>query len=139
MSIIHGSSKTGDAKALFAAIQRGSNVNELDQHGRPPLYWAAKNGHIRSVEILLEYGANVNATCKGSSSALSGEVGLTPLMIAAWTGRVEVVRLLLERGADVLAKSVDGSNALNFANNSNWIEIVELLIQAGAIDDEVSK
>ena len=130
MAIIHGSSKTGDTKALFAAIQSGININELDMHGRPPLYWAAKNGHIRAVEMLLKFNANVNATCQGTSSALSGEVGLTPLMIAAWTGRFEVVRVLLEHGADVLAKSVDGYNALYFAKGSNWTDIVDLLIQA---------
>ena len=53
--------------------------------------YAARNGHLESVKVLLEASANVNA--KSSD-------GKTALMLAAWNRHLEIVQLLVEKGAD---------------------------------------
>ncbi|XP_061095588.1 ankyrin repeat and SAM domain-containing protein 6-like [Conger conger] len=63
---------------------------------------AAQHGHEAGVRLLLEWGADVNATLKTT--------GWSPLMLATLNGKVGVAQQLVERGADpdqvnVLAKT----------------------------------
>ena len=69
-------------------------------HFVTPLIIAAHNGHLNSVKILLEYGADIEArgTLKIESEVIEG---CTPLWAAAATGHLDVVKLLIERNADV--------------------------------------
>ena len=53
-------------------------------------------------------------------------------MVAVATGNTEIVRALLERGADVDVKADHGVTALMLTEKNGYIEIAELLEQAGA-------
>ena len=55
------------------------------------LAWAAYRGHLDVARLLLEYGAFVD---------VSPGRGPTPLMLAAYSGQLDMVRLLLDHGAD---------------------------------------
>lgn len=57
--------------------------NASDKMGYTPLHYAARNGHLDACEILLNAGANVNAT------TTSG--GVTSLMRAATMGKYNIV------------------------------------------------
>lgn len=81
--------------------------------GNTPILWAAKNGHLKIVQLLLKYGADItirnydNETAldvakPGVQTALLQSVernGCTPrhLLQAAWQGNIEVVQRLLVR------------------------------------------
>jgi ankyrin repeat protein len=67
-------------------------VNEADSEGSTPLFFAAQNGHVAVVEVLLARGVNVNQ---------ADSEGTTPLFIAAQNGLLAVVEVLLVAGADV--------------------------------------
>jgi len=66
-------------------------VNERDQIGATPLYWACVKGSFAMAELLITHGAYVNAPNKD---------GVTPLHIACRLGRIDIAKLLLKYGAE---------------------------------------
>ena len=56
-----------------------------DDHGFSPLHWAAKEGHFKIVELLMQRGARINATNRGDD---------TPLHLAAAHGHRDIVHLV---------------------------------------------
>lgn len=97
--------------------------------GRTTLELAAKEGHIEVAKILLENGANINA-----SPPMNALNGRTSLQAAAESGNLEMVKLLLEKGANINAKPSEngGRGALQAAIGSSQYEIAVLLLQKGA-------
>ena len=112
-------------KLLLAA--EGIDVNQADNDGWTPLYWASGNGHVEVVKLLLAApGIDVN---KGANS------GRTPLFTASWDGRAEVVKLLLATlGIDVNQADNEGCTPLYNASWDGHVEVVELLLAAPGID-----
>ena len=51
-------------------LSRGAQIEDHDSHGRTPLMWASMRGHLYTVKILLEAGADINATSKWGSTAI---------------------------------------------------------------------
>lgn len=92
-----------------------------------PLYRAAEKNDIKTINELLDQGADVNEEnsffCRGG----------TALKVASSQGRVDMVKLLLDRGADVNLASGDmGWTALSCAAYSGNTEVAMLLIERGA-------
>ncbi|KAI1196242.1 ankyrin repeat-containing domain protein [Nemania serpens] len=86
-----------------------------------PIGVAAIYGHTAIVELLLRFGADIEAA----------HGNLNTLMWAARYGHANVVELLLQFGADV--KPVYGDlNALMWAAKYGYVPIVELLFKFGA-------
>ena len=114
--------RSGDAKQLREALERGSPVNGRDAAGNTPLMLVAVYGDVACIQLLLERGAQVNVT---------NAAGATPLMRAAHD--YEKLRLLVARGADINARSVFGNTALMLAARPcNSHRSVELLVAHGA-------
>jgi ankyrin repeat protein len=109
------------AEAVKLLLDRGVS---LDRGGRPLLF-AAMNGSVDIVRLLLAADAPVNVTDPG---------GFTPLMHATLTenGKLELLKLLLAHGADPQAKAKNGSTALTYAKRKNWQDAITLLREAGA-------
>ena len=78
-------------------LDAGADANETLPHGETALMMAARTGNTDTLALLVERGANVNAT--------ESLRGTTPLMWAAAYEHPAAVALLLERGADVAAQS----------------------------------
>ncbi|KAG6879264.1 hypothetical protein C0992_004011 [Termitomyces sp. T32_za158] len=58
-----------------------------------PLHYAAKNGHLELVELLLEYKADIN---------LANSFGWSSLYHAVKNGHLNIVAVLLENKADII-------------------------------------
>ncbi|MCG8339713.1 MAG: ankyrin repeat domain-containing protein [Cytophagales bacterium] len=86
-------SKNGDVEKVRKAINRKEiDVNETkDGYGKTALHWAAENGHGEVVELLLDSGAQVEATDKE---------GQTPLHLAVEEKKEEIVRMIVEKGRE---------------------------------------
>uniref|UniRef100_A0A1J3JW35 ADP-ribosylation factor GTPase-activating protein AGD3 n=1 Tax=Noccaea caerulescens TaxID=107243 RepID=A0A1J3JW35_NOCCA len=97
-----------------------SNIPPEDTTGCSLLHCACEKTDIGMVELLLQYGANVNAT---------DSRGQTPLHYCILRGKAVVARLLLTRGADPEAVNGDGKTALDIAAESKFTdtEVLALL------------
>ena len=110
--------------ALETKIKDGS-------HFVTPLIIAAHNGHLNSVNILLRYGADIEArgTLKIENNVIEG---CTPLCAAAATGHLNVVKLLIEHNADVDGRTSTGSTPLRVAAHDGHLDVVRCLVESGA-------
>ncbi|KIA75698.1 hypothetical protein HK57_00514 [Aspergillus ustus] len=91
---------------LNETISMGWDVNlpDLDDQGWTALEWAATNGHLDAVCLLLKYDAHPDGRRDfNSASANSGN----PLLNAVKQNYEEMVRLLLEQGANVNVRDRD--------------------------------
>ena len=108
------------------------NKSSVDPRGiyeNTPLHSAARHGDHEMVQVLLEYGVDVNTHNKYLD---------TPLNFALLYGRKiepKVVQLLVEHGADPNRRGYEGSTALHRASKSGQFEIVRLLIEHGANEE----
>jgi uncharacterized protein len=96
-------------------IDRGGDVNKP---GWAPLHYAATNGHLDVMNLLLENHAYIDA---------SSPNGSTPLMMASLYGSPSSVKLLLEAGADPLITNELGLNAIDFAQRHGRMESAEII------------
>lgn len=130
--------------AFYEAARRGQGemlrlclpqVSSEQLNGRYSDGWttlgaAVNNGHVDTVGLLLEAGADINNT---------DAWGRTPLMRAAWEGRTAMVRLLLQKGADPKRLGREAThNALCLAVKSRDRQTVDALLEAGLTINERS-
>jgi uncharacterized protein len=119
------SAQAGDEKALRKLLREGGDVDEALADGRTALHFAAADGDLELVSLLIGAGANVGAGTRIGS--------YTPLHMASRRGHAEVVRALLKAGADPqAATSNSGVLPLHLAAASDEPEAVRILIAAGA-------
>lgn len=85
-------------------------VDVTDNAGWTPLHEACNRGHSQAVRVLIQHGANVNA---------SAECGTTPLIDAARNGHLSIVRVLLRHGAIPTIADRRGQTAFDVAGNAN--------------------
>ncbi|KAH6571683.1 hypothetical protein BASA62_003769 [Batrachochytrium salamandrivorans] len=64
-----------------------ADVNVTNEEGSTPLHWAALNGHIKIVGLLLEHGA---------SATLKNKAGKSAVTVSAQANHIEIMDLLLK-------------------------------------------
>jgi hypothetical protein len=116
-------SLTTSVKRLLSI--RNINVNVKDVYGATPLHYAAANGHVEIIHLLLQNGADVNAR---------NNYGYTPLHYAARNGNVDILHLLVENGADLEAQENDGWRALHEAVVFGHLPFIQELISRYHVD-----
>jgi ankyrin repeat protein len=149
--------KSGDVKAVRAALQQGASVSAAEPDGSTALHDAVRREDIEIVDVLLAARANVNAAtrynvtplslaCAAGNAALIerllnagadpnavSEEGQTALMTAALNGKVDAVKVLLARGAQVnVQEPTRGQSALMWAASEGNTAAAETLIEVGA-------
>jgi ankyrin repeat protein len=97
-----------------AGVTRSFTFNELigTQGGLTALHFAARQGGARSVEALVDHGANVNALSPGDR--------VSPLLIAAVNGQFDIAKFLLAHGADPNLANAGGVTPLYAVLNIEW-------------------
>jgi len=126
--------QTGDPSALmFAAdhaqnklvkdlIVRGANLSYEDQQGTSAITKAANKGHLTTLKILINAGANVNVAPAGRSV----------LMYVVEDNNILLSQLLIAGGADVNYRDDDGDTALKIARRLGYFDLDLMLVQSGA-------
>ncbi len=113
-----------DAVELFVKSGIPLNPNN-DDYYYLPIGDAVINGYIDIVELLIEYGADINIREQFSDER-------PMLCIAADNESYEMVVLLVESGADVNAVDNDNFSALMYASMHGNIDITAFLIRNNA-------
>lgn len=126
--------KPGDVYALMRTSRRFAGLSTsrlhdlatLDKDGKNALVWAAFEGYIGLVRVLLGKGFDVNIRPAGRHD------GKTPLYRAVQSGNIPVVKLLLENGADIKIRSEAQETVLHEAAGYGSEAMVTLLLDNGA-------
>jgi hypothetical protein len=117
---ILGAMDEGDTEGFASMLDEDPRLLNAMLGALPLPTWAAMEGHVGMVRLLLERGAGVNAT------TIEGD---TALHYAARRGREEVVSLLLSSGADP-SRIAAGWTALLSASHMGHVAVVRLLLRS---------
>ncbi|KAH7007178.1 ankyrin repeat-containing domain protein [Ilyonectria destructans] len=133
-----------DLRARAKGVPEGSLLNFY--HGTPALHHAVIKGSTTMVELLLQWGADVNATdvsigtpfraaCASKQSDINAPEGvsqdITALEVAIKSGGVRMVKLLLHHGA-ITNSTSSAAAALRAAVKTGKEELVALLLDVNA-------
>jgi len=116
----------GSLENLVQALWFGGNIEQKGEYDYTPINWAAQEGTMESIIVLLDFGADVNTP---------DTEGCSPLLNAIyWRKEVaeDVVKLLLRGKADVNQKNNLGSTPLNAAIKTRNHGCTKLLLEAKA-------
>ena len=146
-----------DAETVADFIRRGMDVNTSDRSGTSLLMIAAGNGSERLLETLLRNKANILKKNKYGDSAITlaalrghlpilrrliehggaeriNDPGWGALHYASFAGHADTVRYLVSMKASLNARAPNGQTALMLATRNGHIEVVRLLLDAGAAE-----
>lgn len=103
MTPLYHASRRGWGNIMELLLERGADI-DAKSHGETPLLKVSKRGvnDVNLVQILLDYGADVN---------VQDPKGNTALYYAAINRNMRMIDLLLENGADMSIKNKRGDSA----------------------------
>ncbi|KAE8123785.1 hypothetical protein FH972_018714 [Carpinus fangiana] len=124
VNAIHGQALLGNSSDKPSSSNTNSKRKSEDQLTERLedcylLHLACQTGDIGMVELLLQYGADINA---------SDSRGRTPLHYCIINGRSAIVKMLLTRGADPRAIDREGNTPPKLVSESNFNDDVLALL-----------
>lgn len=108
-------------------LEAGMSVNSRDDLGTPMLNIACRYDNFEFVEMLLNLGADLNAS--------SEDRGYTAVMDAVWRGNEKITKYLIDKGAELNTINKEGQTNLILAVGANRESLVKLLAENGADPD----
>jgi ankyrin repeat protein len=144
-------SEQGDVALVNKWLAKGARAIARDERRKTrnytPLMLAASGGHAEAISLLLDAGADIDASDivdpddkqipilisddYESLTAMGLLLGVTPLMLAASKGHINVVQILIDRQANLQLRDCFERDALCLACIKGHLEVVRVLIQAG--------
>ena len=115
----------------YLITEKNMNVDSLDTFKMTPLHYATISGNLSIVQYLIEE--------KSANKDAKDKKGYTPLLYASIYDRLSLVKYFLEtQKVDKNAKDFKYSrNALHFACNDCYLDIIEYLIEEQGFDKEL--
>jgi ankyrin repeat protein len=110
---------TDVARALLEKHPHAVNhTTSLEDDRETPLHWAATNGSVKCIGLLLQHGADIEATTSDGSTALH---------VAAANGQLPAIKYLLEKGAKKEVSNDKGWLLLHCASANGHSQCVRIL------------
>lgn len=142
----------GDSSGITSLLQKGIDINAVNQQGATILHIAAMNKNGELVRFLVEKGADINHKDSIGQTALmwtgnrwdwdtmkyllehgaDPKVGQSPLFFVVQNGKADILRMLIDRGIDVNEPVGPNLSAIQLAKNFGHQDIVKILKEAGA-------
>ncbi|RYW88246.1 hypothetical protein D7219_12480 [Legionella pneumophila] len=122
-SVLHSAARNNSGEAIELLLQ-GDDIplNLKNRFGDTPLHVAARFGHVRIIEALLEAGAIMDQKNDG---------GTTALILAAQEGKLGAVITLLKYQADYSIKDATDLTAAQTALLNGHLQIACRIVMAG--------
>lgn len=124
-------------KLIKLLIDVGVNIELSDNEGYRLIHFACRFTNLKTIKLLLKNNIDINSKNNKNQS---------PLHLACMYGRVEIVKCLLENGANVHCKDDYDYMPIHYvcfyrcaSNQSNYDEILKLLINKGTDVNSISK
>lgn len=106
---------------VFRCIFEQAKVkNPADEKGYTPLHFAAWEGHLQIVQLILQNTKRIHPK--------TDYHGFTPLHYATLSGHLPVIKCLLKRKTQKLPKDEDGKTPLHLAAENGHFEICKLIL-----------
>lgn len=125
---LHEAVECGHLPMARKLLVQGANLEAKDGwREQTPLFVAIENQDAEMAELLLDFGADVNAQLPshyGRESMFGGEV---PLHRAVYLGSAKLVKLLLSHGADPDIADAKGLSPLEVAKRRDQTHLVHLM------------
>lgn len=109
----------GNVEEVAAILKTEPDPDNRDPSGGTALHAAMFQQNIQIVEMLIDYGLDVNA--------IGPKNGYTPLHDAVWGNNPAAAKLLLEKGADPHIKNKEGQTPLEKAKSEGKEDLVNVL------------
>ena len=112
-----------DENRLLELIRKGANVNASvgRKQNMTPLIAAVSGGHVHTVRLLLQRGAEVNIRANGNVN------GPTPLHVACRHGMLEMVNVLLENNCEIDPLDGNSNTPADLAGKIHHSGIIKVL------------
>ncbi len=113
-----------DAEQVRQLVGGGDgNPNQTDDQSRTGMHYAALNGNLQIIAILIKANAKLDPV---------DALGDTPLHLAADENQTEAAKLLIDAGAGLDPQDKDGLTPLMIAASHGNLELVRALLAKGA-------
>ena len=116
MTLCAASKNDRYADIVKAMLEAGTDINGVNDELMTPLHYAAMNGSIRVMHILLEHKASVSHVNIRHESSL---------LMACKHGQWEVARILFDNGADAFCSDADQCSPVSVAITSHAVELLQ--------------
>ena len=118
-SVLHLAVWFGDLPSTSTLIKDLSMpISIRSKNNQTPLSLAAAKGYIEILNLLLEYGADLEA---------KDDSGMTPILCAAHNGQVIVWLILKAKGSNIWVKDNSGNSAAHLASTKNQVKMLRVL------------
>ncbi|CAM9947868.1 unnamed protein product, partial [Scytosiphon promiscuus] len=122
----------GSLTGVERLLNDGADVNGKGIDLLSPICRAASSGRVDVVKLLIERGADLEATTIETRSDGSFRVGSAPAVHLAIYGRhIDVLQVLLQAGANPNSFNSYGTTPLMAAANQGHANVVRILLDKG--------
>ncbi|XP_067668166.1 ankyrin-1-like [Haliotis asinina] len=125
MTPVMWAARRGHREILDLLVEKGANLQLVDDVRNNILHWACRGGNISMVKHIISINA-VDISSKGRD-------GRTPLMYAARMGEHKLFQLLVSKGGLPAEVDNDGNSILQLACWGGNVEMVEYILLHNAV------
>lgn len=131
---LHFAALMGDHKEIKNLLAQGADPNKTTEEQKTPLHFA---NTVKSAQLLIDYGANVNAKNEHGETPLNAE---SSRMECSFKQHQAISELLLQNGADINTTDQWGRSLLHRAVRENRPWVADFFLARGInrfiLDDE---